>query len=118
MKHEDRMKIIEQMYEKRVKVLKDKGAAYAEEGDINYNFKIIAKILGLSVFQVWAVYWLKHVICVANAIKNNPNTPVDLTEGMEGRIIDNQNYIDILATLLEELDNNEDMQHERQAGIL
>lgn len=106
MKHEERMKIIEDMYQKRIKVLADKGKAYAEEGDINYNFKIIAKILGLTPFQVWAVYWLKHVVCVANAIKKNPNTPVDFTEGMEGRIIDNQNYIDILTTLLEELEQD------------
>jgi hypothetical protein len=105
-KQAERMQLIEEMYQKRIKVLNDKGAAYAEEGDINYNFKIIAKILGLTPFQVWAVYWLKHVICVANAIKKNPNTPIDTTEGMEGRIIDNQNYIDILVTLLEELEQD------------
>ncbi|MEW6006150.1 MAG: hypothetical protein AB1695_12630 [Stygiobacter sp.] len=102
MTNEQRLKITDNLYKLRLKILQDKGKAYANNEDVNSNFKVVAELLGLTPFQVWAVYFLKHIICITNSIKDNPESPVDLTEGLKGRILDAQNYLDILQSLLEE----------------
>jgi hypothetical protein len=79
-----------------------KGAAYAQEGDCLSNFKDVAAMLGLTKYQVWAVYAEKHFIAITNAIRNNPEHPVERTESMRGRIIDGIVYLTILHAMLEE----------------
>jgi len=62
------------------------------------NFKRIAGMLDLPTEKVWAVYFLKHVDAIIEWIK----TGREGTEGIEGRIDDGQNYLDLLCGLVEE----------------
>ena len=56
-------------------ILEGKGGDYATNDDANSNFKHIAQTLGLSKYQIWAVYFNKHIDAINNAIKNNPDIP-------------------------------------------
>lgn len=79
-----------------------KGRAYAGDGDIFANFKRNAERVGVSKYQIWLVYFNKHIDSINNAIKQNPNAPVDQSEGMAGRIDDAANYLKLLAGMLAE----------------
>ena len=84
------------------KFLLSKGKAYSGDGDALSNFKRNAERLGLSKYQVWLIYFMKHIDSICNAIKDNPEAPSDQTEGLHGRIVDAENYLDILECLLTE----------------
>jgi hypothetical protein len=79
-----------------------KGGDYAGDSDANQNFKRIATILGLSKYQVWSVYFNKHVDAVNNSIKRNPERPVRKAEGIKESLKDIINYAGILLSMLEE----------------
>lgn len=79
-----------------------KGKAYSGDGDVLANFKRNAERLGLSRFQVWAVYFNKHIDAINNAIAQNPITPVDRSEGLGGRLLDARVYLGLLECLLNE----------------
>lgn len=104
MELDERLKHVNEIFEERKQVLIDKGKSYAGNGDTLANFKRNAERLGLSKYQVWAVYFNKHIDSINNAIQDNPLTPEDKSEGLKGRIIDATNYLDILYCLLYEDD--------------
>ena len=81
-------------------VLFSKSDSYSSEDDVLSNFKTNGEALGLSPFQIWAVYFNKHVDSINNAIKNNPNKPIDPSETLRSRIIDARNYLSILDSML------------------
>ena len=63
------------------------------------NFSRIAETLGLSWTEVWYVYFAKHVDAIIEWIK----TGKEGTEGIEGRIEDAQNYLDLLGAKVFEM---------------
>lgn len=83
-------------------ILGVKGPAYAGSGDVFANFVRNAERLGLTKYQVWAVYTGKHIDCIFNAVKESPAYPVDKTESMQGRIKDAINYLLLLDGMLSE----------------
>ena len=99
---EKKIEICTALFDEEVKVSITKGKAYAGEGDSLANFKRIAERSGVSKYQVWQIYANKHFDAIDNAIKANPNAPVDESEGLRGRIIDARNYLAILLCLLTE----------------
>lgn len=99
---EDRQSLATDLLASCLLLLKDKGEAYSGKEDVLNNFKENGKKLGLSKYQIWAVYANKHIDSINNAIKYNPNKPIDKTEGLRGRIIDAINYLIILESLLQE----------------
>lgn len=96
-------------------LLKTKGAAYTGSVDVLANFKRNANALGLSKYQVWAVYANKHLDAVNTAIKgvtSEQPIPRDKSEGLPGRITDVINYFLLLEALLSE-DENEPKHNDR-----
>lgn len=91
----------------RTRLLESKGAAYSADGDAFENFKRNAEKLGLTKYQIWAVYCGKHLDSIFNAIKHDANHPVDKSEGLQGRIDDAINYLELLSGMLAEDDNAE-----------
>lgn len=93
---------------KRVELLKKKGESYSGEGDAFANFKRNAERLGLSKYQIWAVYCAKHLDSIFNAIKRTPTCPMDTSEaeGVQGRIDDAINYLELLSGMLHEDDTS------------
>lgn len=103
---EQRKEIVSDMFAKAIAVIEDKGKAYSGDTDTLSNFKIIAQQSGITKYEVWYVYFMKHMLAISNSIKDSPEFPVEKTESMSGRIMDAINYLTILQCMLEE-DNNE-----------
>lgn len=102
MKIEERQKIIEEIFQECLGVLRDKGADYSGNEDALSNFKINAKRLGMTKYQVWLIYFMKHIDSVCNSIKDNPENPQVHSEPLGGRVTDIINYAAILQCMLEE----------------
>lgn len=83
-------------------MMNKKGKSYAGSEDVLANFKRNAELLGMTPFQVWAVYFNKHVDSINNAIKENPEYPIDRSEDIKGRIIDSISYLTLFDCLLVE----------------
>lgn len=99
---EERTNITKDIFKEVLDVSVSKGKAYAGDGDSLANFKRNAERLGLSKYQIWAVYFNKHIDSINNAIAQNADQPIDKTEGLRGRIIDAVTYLCILGALLTE----------------
>lgn len=92
--------------DQRMKLLLMKGIAYSGNSDAFENFKRNGEKLGLTKYQIWAVYCSKHLDAIFNAIKANPLEPVDKSEGLQGRIDDAINYLELFSGMLKEDENN------------
>lgn len=79
-------------------MLQSKGGEYQADSNVLSNFETNAAKLGLTPFQIWAVYFNKHVESINNAIKKNPSNPNDpsMPESLESRIIDAVAYLMLL----------------------
>lgn len=102
MTNEERSEYAKRLFDECLKILDTKGIDYSGKDDCTSNFKRNAANLGLTKYQVWSVYFLKHVDSVMNAIKRNPEAPIGAGEALRERIHDIINYAVILGTLLEE----------------
>jgi len=99
----ERNKLFKEFFENEcLGTLTLKGGDYAGDLDANQNFKRIAKALALSQYQVWSVYFNKHVDAVNNSIKRNPLRPERQAEGIKESLKDIINYAGILLSMLEE----------------
>lgn len=99
---ERRKKLFEWVNDNVSRIMNSKGKSYASKEDTLANFKRNADRLGLTKYQIWLVYVGKHIDSIFNAIKYNPEKPIDESEGMEGRIYDAITYLHILYCLLDE----------------
>jgi len=79
-------------------ILLAKGADYTDGGDRLSNFKLVADLVGVSPKVVWAIYWLKHVVAIANYCGRDHLE----SEPIDGRIADGINYLLLLAALVSE----------------
>jgi len=96
----ERQRIAKDRFAKCAKLLMTKGKDYAGDQDALSNFKGIAHRLGISKYQVWSVYFMKHVRAIINSIKANPENPQVESEPLEERITDVINYAVLLEALL------------------
>lgn len=81
-------------------IYKTKATEYQTDEDVLSNFKENAKVLGLSPYQVWAIYFNKHVSSIMKAIKENPNDPEsNLSESLQSRLTDIIAYSILLFAL-------------------
>jgi hypothetical protein len=105
-KKDDFFQIVENAHRRNLDLMSSKGAAYSGSDDVFANFKRNADRLGLTQYQVWLVYFLKHIDAITNAVKTNPDHPVDKSEGLEGRVDDAENYLKLLRGMLAESSGN------------
>lgn len=89
-----------ELFEYELNVLQSKGTDYSGDTDCLSNFKRLAAELGLSKYQVWLVYFTKHLDSIRNAIRANPDTPRVASEPLTGRILDARNYLLLLDCML------------------
>ena len=66
---ENRQALAEALFEDCLQLLRDKGEAYSGKKDALANFKINAERMGLSKYQIWAVYFNKHIDSINNATR-------------------------------------------------
>lgn len=86
------------------KLLNGKGLEYRTSPDVFSNFKSLAEQLDMTKYQVWCVYFMKHITSIENAVKNFPNEPYKYgsTEKLSGRIEDAIAYLSLLNGMVEE----------------
>lgn len=99
---QERQKIAKEIFEECLNLLEKKGKDYSSTEDSLANFKRNAERLGLTKYQIWAVYFAKHVDSVLNSIKYSPNNPQVESEPIKSRVIDIINYAIILYALYSE----------------
>jgi hypothetical protein len=94
----------ELLYQKIKDILNLKGVEYQNNKDVFSNFKDNAERLGLSKYQIWTVYFNKHVGSINNAVKNNPYNPNDINkiENLESRVLDAMAYLFLLHGMIYE----------------
>lgn len=103
MNHTERLKFAEGIFEQCLDIMRTKGLSYASQADASENFKRIAEATGMTKYQVWAVYFGKHVLSLNNAVKRNPELPaVADGEPIAGRVADIINYAVLLAMMVED----------------
>jgi DNA-binding transcriptional regulator YhcF (GntR family) len=90
-------------FEARLKMAGGKAKEYAKDNDRLANFKEAAAILGIHPLTVASVYFYKHVAAVLTFCRKTADgvTP-ELSEPIEGRVQDAQEYLDIIAALIED----------------
>ena len=102
MTNDERTEVMDRIFREVTFQLSTKSQDYSSKEDANLNFKRNAEALGMTPFQIWAVYASKHWDSIINAIKRNPHMPETVTEPLVGRIADEIAYLVILESLLEE----------------
>lgn len=97
-------KLVAETLKKCAEIRDSKGKDYSDNDDRFSNFKVIAELLGLTPLQVWAVYYLKHVIAIMTFVKTGELA----SEPIESRFHDTINY-DLLGSGLATEAKNEPM---------
>lgn len=88
---------IEELMKVVNKTLKGKGVEYQTNKDVFSNFITLGEQLDLTEYQVWSVYFSKHIFSIQNAIKNFPSNPDNnLAEPLDSRITDAVAYLFLL----------------------
>lgn len=82
--------------------LNKKGKEYQSNDNVFSNFEDNARDLGLTKYQIWNVYFNKHVKSITNSIKTNPEDPTgkEMPEKLEGRIVDAIAYLLLLNAMI------------------
>lgn len=94
--------VVEPTFEECRKLLDTKGADYSGLNDRFLNFKANGTRLGLTKYQIWSVYFAKHIDALFNAIKDNPELPKTNSELIETRIQDAICYLMLMRGMLME----------------
>ena len=95
------MKIRKELNQVCEDILGIKGMDYTigqQDSDKLYNFREVAKMIGIEALDVLTIYWLKHVFAILAFVKTKKagSEPIGL------RIADARNYLDLMAALIEE----------------
>jgi len=96
--------ISDELYEMVIETLLRKGVEYQKDNNVFSNFEENAKDLGLSKYQIWNIYFNKHIKSISNAIKTNPEDPTakEMPEKLQGRIVDAVAYLLLLNGMISE----------------
>lgn len=100
-KHEQFEKSIDKIFNKCKDTLIKKGTDYESIEDPHNNFIRHAERLGISKYQVWAVYFGKHSDAIYNVIKKHPHKPKASGDHLREKIMDMINYLFFLNSMLE-----------------
>lgn len=98
-------KALEPMFDECRHLLNTKGKDYSGVTDRFLNFKANGERLGMTKYQIWSVYFAKHIDAIFNAIKDTPDGPKTNSEAIETRIQDAVCYLALMyGMLLEDSD--------------
>lgn len=96
MKNKEFYTLTDELYKLCLEIMKSKGEAYSGQEDKLGNFKRVAKSLAMTPYQVWYVYFAKHLDSLASWIRQEYKD----SEPIEGRIKDLINYLFLLHALI------------------
>ena len=89
---------IEDLIDECFEIMKAKGLAYSGKSDSFANFKRVAKNLSMSPYNVWYVYFAKHLDSLSSWIREEYSD----SEPITGRIKDLINYLFLLYGMIKE----------------
>lgn len=94
----------DEMFELVILTLTAKGQEYQKNDNVLSNFEENAKDLGLTKYQIWNIYFNKHIKSITNAIKKNPDEPDQkyMPERLQSRIVDAIAYLLLLNAMINE----------------
>jgi hypothetical protein len=94
----------DEIYEMVIDTLLKKGTEYQANDNVFSNFEENAKDLGLTKYQIWNIYFNKHVKSITNSIKTNPTDPLtkEVPEALQGRVIDAIAYLLLFNAMISE----------------
>ncbi len=96
--------LFDEHFQKITELSRSKGADYASEYDRLSNFKDQAAKLGLTPYQVWAVYANKHWDAINAFVRNNGQLE---SEPIESRVHDIIVYSFLLLGLIQDKQREE-----------
>ena len=102
MNAEERNHIFNDLFADMTKLTTTKGHDYSGDKDVLDNFKRNANNLGLTAYQVWSVYFNKHIDAINTAIKDCAVYPQDSSEPFEERCKDAMVYLALCVCLRRE----------------
>lgn len=89
-----------------MKIINNKGVEYQTNDDVLSNFKSNAEELKLTKYQIWSVYFTKHIKSIISKIRDNPVNPnknhKNEIEPLKSRIIDAIAYLLFLYAMISE----------------
>lgn len=91
----------------RLAILNAKGPEYTRRNNklAHANMEKVGEFINLSPLQVWQVYFVKHIEAIFNYIECHVNEiPMPLSEPIEGRIYDAQNYLELLHAMINDIE--------------
>ena len=113
MTNDEKIRLFDELFGLVIEESNNKGKDYASREDCLANFKRQAQNLGMTPFQIWAVYFNKHIDSLNNAIKQDPQIPSCHSEPISSRIVDSIAYLGLLHCLLEDFYKEEKMRLEK-----
>ena len=99
MKTSDLDQLFDDNWKQILEITRSKGADYASDTDRLSNFKLQAERLGLTPYQIWAVYANKHWDAINAFVRNNGQLE---SEPIESRIHDIIVYSFLLLGLIQD----------------
>lgn len=93
MTHEERDKIMQEMIDKCLRVLKEKAEGYSTDEDVLHNFRVAAGLQGCSVTQALAGMMTKHTVSVYDMVNGGQAYASDKWDEKIGDLI---NYLLLL----------------------
>lgn len=96
---------MEGIFKECLETAEKKGRDYSGTADSLSNFKRNAERLGMTKYQVWAIYCAKHIDSIFNSIKHAPEFPQVESEPLRGRVVDAITYLTIFLALIDEEDS-------------
>jgi hypothetical protein len=88
--------IWEELLPKCREIMETKGMAYSGQEDKLGNFKRCAKLAGVTVYQAWFTYFVKHFDALSAFVRGE----YDDCEPIEGRVVDLCNYLFLFVAIL------------------
>lgn len=71
MSNDEFQRLVDELYEKSVKTLKEKNAKYSDDGDSLHNFRDGGDICGGTPAQACWGYLTKHLVALRDMVKND-----------------------------------------------
>lgn len=103
MTRQELFRIAEDTLNKVMTTIELKNKDYGADDDALDNFYKSALMLDRAPFEIWAVYFFKHVDGIMNSIKKNPEDPTGEAENIEHRIQDGIAYLAIAMGILKDI---------------
>ena len=104
MTQEERDKIMQEMIDKCLRVLKAKAEGYSTDEDVLHNFRVAAGLQGCTVPQALVGMMTKHTVSVYDMVNSGQAYAPDI---WDEKIGDLMNYLLLLRTAVKECDLEE-----------